>query len=160
MRSSHCVRVRHQASTSGGRGSQDHGYIPVHHTGVSSRVERVIPREVRRDWVDLKPEPSPCIGTQSDCPRHQEALRRHFSAEDKIRIVFLVTRRREYRANLPPGVFIPESVLPMEQGLSGGGKEAPGWRHRPGSSKSTATPTAHRYRKRYQFGSTVHPHRL
>ena len=58
--------------------------------------------------------------------------RRRFSAEEKIRIVLEGLRGDEkHRYALPERGPNAESLLPLEQGVSRGREEAPGWRHEP-----------------------------
>ena len=59
--------------------------------------------------------------------------RRRFSAEEKIRIILDGLRGEENIAEaLPARRAGAESVLPLEQGVSGGGEEAAARRHHPG----------------------------
>jgi transposase len=60
----------------------------------------------------------------------RRATRRHFSAEDKIRIVLEGLRGEDSIAEaLPPRGDRPEPVLPLVERLSRGGEEATGWRY-------------------------------
>ena len=62
----------------------------------------------------------------------RRATRRHFSAEDKIRIVLEGLRGDGSIAALPPRGDRPEPLLPLVERLSRGGEEATGWRYGPG----------------------------
>ena len=52
--------------------------------------------------------------------------RRHFSAEDKIRIVLDGLRGEDSIAELPQGRHCPEPVLHLVEGVHGSGQAAPG----------------------------------
>jgi transposase len=59
----------------------------------------------------------------------RRATRRHFSAEDKIRIVLEGLRGEDSIAEL---CRCPEPLLPLVERLSRGREEATGWRYGPG----------------------------
>ena len=63
----------------------------------------------------------------------RRATRRHFSAEDKIRIVLEGLRGEDSIAELCRREGIVQNLyLSLVEGLSRGGEKAPGWRYRPG----------------------------
>ena len=64
----------------------------------------------------------------------RRATRRHFSAEDKIRIVLEGPAwRGEHRRAVPARGNRPEPLLLLVEGLPRGGQEAAGGRYGPGS---------------------------
>jgi hypothetical protein len=76
------------------------------------------------------PEKEPAAQVVKDIRR---ATRRHFSAEDKIRIVLEgPARRGQDRGALPPRGHRPEPVLRLVERLSRGGEEVTNWRYSPG----------------------------
>ena len=64
----------------------------------------------------------------------RRATRRHYSAEEKIRIVLEGLRGEDSIAELcRKGRHQPESILPLVKGVSGGGQETSGRGYRSGS---------------------------
>ena len=73
------------------------------------------------------PEKEPATQVVKDIRR---ATRRHFSAEDKIRIVLEgPARRGQHRRALPARRDCPEPLLPLVEGVSRGRQEAAGRRY-------------------------------
>jgi transposase len=75
------------------------------------------------------------IDTQSEAAEKavrdiRRATRRHFSAEDKVRIVIAGLRGEDSVAELCRKEGKPEPLLPLVEGFPGGGQEAAGRRYR------------------------------